>query len=70
MKRTKANISSFELMKLPKIQENFIKNIQGNGSMRNNKINVGTRKGESDVEKYIDNTTPKINSVVNESLTG
>ena len=29
LKRTKANISLFELMKLPRIQDNFIKTLQG-----------------------------------------
>ena len=50
LKKIEANISQFELMKIPQIQENFIKTLQGNPSKNMKEANVGTMKGKGKVE--------------------
>jgi hypothetical protein len=70
LKRTKANISLFELMKLPHIQDNFIKTIQGTTPSNTKEANVGGSKGKIKVGQTTENTTPKKQSVVNASLIG
>jgi hypothetical protein len=51
MKRKKDNISLFELMKLPQIQENFIKILQGTSSTNTQEANVGGNKGKGKVDQ-------------------
>jgi hypothetical protein len=70
LKRTKDNISMFELMKLPQIQDNFIKMLHGTTSKNTKEANVGGSKGKGKLGQIIDKTTPKKKSVVNASLTG
>jgi hypothetical protein len=70
LKRTKANISLFELMKLPQIQENFIKTLQGKTAKNSKEINVGVKKGTTKSSPYDDTHTPKSQVVVNASLSG
>jgi hypothetical protein len=60
LKRTKENISLFELMKLPQIQENFIKTLQGRTAKNSKEINVGTKKGTSKATPSDDANAPKI----------
>jgi hypothetical protein len=59
LKRTKENISLFELMKLPQIQENFIKTLQGNTSQEYQRINVGTKRGQIKLDHLWINNTQK-----------
>jgi hypothetical protein len=70
IKRTKENISMFELMKLPQIHENFIKTLQGNASWGTKDVNWGTKKGKNKTGPSMDNNLPKRQSTVNASLTG
>jgi hypothetical protein len=70
MKINKANISLFELMKLPQIQENFIKTLQGKTSKNSKEINVGEMKETSKPSPSNDANAPKIQVVVNASLSG
>jgi hypothetical protein len=49
LKRKNANISLFELMKLPHIQDNFIKTLQGIASKNTKEANVGAVKGKGKV---------------------
>jgi hypothetical protein len=70
LKKTKANISLFELMKIPQIQENFIKTLQGKTSSGTKEINVGTKKGTTKVSSSNNNTPSKSQVVTNVSLTG
>jgi hypothetical protein len=70
LKKTKANISLFELMKIPQIQENFIRTLQGKTSPGTKEANTGTKKGNHQ-GKFTNNNTPsKIQVVTNASLTG
>jgi hypothetical protein len=70
LKITKDNTSLFEIMKLPQIQEKFIKILQGTTSQTTQEVNVGAIKGKGKVGQTIDTTTTKKQSVVNASLTG
>jgi hypothetical protein len=54
LKKTKSNISLFELMKLPHIQENFIKNLQRMTSNGTKEYSLGTKEGTT---KYNLSTT-------------
>ena len=47
LKTINENISLFELMKLPQIQENFIRTLKGKTAKISKEINVGTKKGTS-----------------------
>jgi hypothetical protein len=70
LKRKKANISLFELMKLPQIQDNFIKNLQGTPPSNTKEANVGGSKGKSKVIQTIEKTIPKKKYTINASLIG
>jgi hypothetical protein len=70
LKRTKENISLFELMKLPQIQENFIKTLKGKTAKISKEINVRTKKWTSKNTPYHDGNAPKRQVVVNASLFG
>jgi hypothetical protein len=59
LKKTKANISLFELMKIPQIQENFIRTLQGKNSSRTKEVNAGTKKGTTKVHSTNNNTPSK-----------
>jgi hypothetical protein len=58
LKRTKENISLFELMKIPRIQNNFIKTLQGNTMKNINQVNVGKRKETRKTSLSNENPTP------------
>jgi hypothetical protein len=70
LKITKAYISLFELMKLPRIHENFIKTLQGNTAKKSKEINVGEKKGTSKTYPFDDANAPKSQVVVNTFLSG
>jgi hypothetical protein len=70
LKITKANISLFDLMKLPQIQENFIKTLQGKITKTSKEINVGVKKGTSKYSPSDDTHTPKSQVVEDASLSG
>jgi len=55
LKRTKDNVSLFDLMKLPQIQDNFIKTLQGSAPSNTKEANVGGSKGK----RKAGQTTPK-----------
>jgi hypothetical protein len=70
LNNTKANISLFELMKLPQIQEKFINTLQGSSTRTSKDTNVGEAKKN---DKYAKNTdcgkkTAKKQSTINASL--
>jgi hypothetical protein len=69
MRKTKANISLFELMKIPQIQENFTKYMQGKASYGTKEINLGTKKGTTKLSYYNNNTPHKVQVVTNAFLT-
>jgi hypothetical protein len=69
MNNTKSKISLFELIKIPQIQENFIKNMQGKISICTKKINVGMKKGMTKTISSSNNTPSKIQVAMNASLT-
>jgi hypothetical protein len=70
LKKTKDNISLFELMKIPQIQENFIRTLQRKTSSGTKEANVGTKKGTTKVNSANNITPSKIQVVTNVSLTG
>jgi hypothetical protein len=70
LKKTKANISMFELMKIPQIHENFIKTLQGKTSTGTQEINIGTKKGTTKASSSNNYTQSKSQIVTNASLTG
>jgi hypothetical protein len=59
LKRPKENISLFELMKLPQIQENFIKTLQDNYFRSTHEANVGVLKGQGKADRNVKKTAPK-----------
>jgi hypothetical protein len=69
LKKTKANISLFELMKIPQIQENFIKTLQGKASTGTKEINARMKKGTTKSSPSRNYTSSKIQVATNISLT-
>jgi hypothetical protein len=70
LKRNKSNISLFELMNLPQIQEFFNKTLQGSTSKNTQEANVGIKRRKYKVGQTTKNTSPKRQSIFNASLTG
>jgi hypothetical protein len=70
LKKTKAKISLFELMNIPRIQEKFIKTLQGKTSSRTKEVNTGTKKGTTKVSSSNNSTPSKIQVATIASLTG
>jgi hypothetical protein len=70
LKKIKANISLFQLMKIPQIQDNFIRTLQGKMSPGTKEANTGTKKGITKVNSANNNTPYKIQIVTNASLNG
>jgi hypothetical protein len=70
LKRTKANISLFKLMKLPQIQENFIKTLQDHPQTKEKILILETpRKRENLPRMHIlEQILSKGQSIVNSSL--
>jgi hypothetical protein len=60
LKKTKANISLFELMKIPQIQENFIRMLQGKTSPSFRESNSGTKRVITKVTFLITILHPKV----------
>ena len=69
LKKTKSNIFLFELMKLPHIQENFIKTLQEKTSTFTKENNVGTKKGTTKESSSNNNSPSKSQITTNASLT-
>jgi hypothetical protein len=68
LKRAKANFSLFELMKLPQIQDNFIRTLQGTTSSNTKEANVGGSKGKRKVGQTTKETTPNKQSSINATI--
>jgi hypothetical protein len=60
----------FEIMKIPQIQENFIKTLHGKDSTSTKEINAGMKKGTTKSSPSIHDTSSKIQVAMNASLTG
>jgi predicted aspartyl protease len=69
LKKTKSNISLFELMKIPQIQENFIRTLQCKTSPRFCESNSRTKRVITKVTSPNNNTPSKIQVATNASLT-
>jgi hypothetical protein len=70
LKKTKSNIFLFELMKLPHIQENFIKNLQRTNSNGTKEYILGTKEGTTKYNLSNNDTPSKSQVATNASLTG
>jgi hypothetical protein len=57
-------------MKIPQIQENFIRTLQGKTSPGTKEANIGTKKGITKVNSTNNSTPSKSQVVTNASLTG
>jgi hypothetical protein len=69
LKKTKVNISLFELMKIPQIQENIIKTLQGKTSIGTKEINVREKMGTTKTRYYSKNNPSNNQAATNASLT-
>jgi hypothetical protein len=67
-KKTKANISLFELMKIPQIQEIFIKTLQGKNCIGKKETKARTKKGTTKEISSNNNTPSKSQIATNVSL--